>query len=157
MTFSVMTNIATMILCIAVLVQAVRLMRALDSVKNGALTDVVTSLDTATNEARRVLGKLTELLRGDVADTSRTLAEGRAMIEELAVMTGIANAIAERILDAAGASSRTLTPPAGSKAMPAPDTRRVNPPGPVSAPGEDPASARPARRARGAATPAVQA
>jgi hypothetical protein len=109
MTFAVAANIATMILCIAVLIQTVRLMRALDTVKSGALTDVVTALDRSTGEARRVLGKLTELLRGDVAVTSRTLGEGRAMIEELTVMTGIANAIAERIVDAAGASNHSAS------------------------------------------------
>lgn len=106
MTFAVVTNIATMILCIAVLIQTMRLMRALDTVKGGALTDVVGALDASTGEARRVLGKLTELLRGDVAVTARTLSEGKSMIEELAVMTGIANAIAERIVEAAGATNR---------------------------------------------------
>jgi hypothetical protein len=119
MTFAVSTNIATMILCIAVLIQTVRLMRALDTVKSGALTDVVTALDNSTGEARRVLGRLTELLRGDVAVTARTFGEGRAMIEELAVMTGIANAIAERIVDAAGASNQSARALVDAK-LPAP-------------------------------------
>lgn len=106
MTFAVVSNIVTMILCIAVLIQSVRLMRAFDTVKGGALTDVVGALDASTSEARRVLGKLTELLRGDLAVTARTIADGKAMIDELTVMTGIANAIAERIVDAASASNR---------------------------------------------------
>lgn len=109
MTFAVVCNIVTMILCIAVLVQSVRLMRAFDTVKGGALTDLVGALDASTNEARRVLGKLTELLRGDLAVTARTISEGKAMIDELTVMTGIANAIAERIVDAASASNRPAT------------------------------------------------
>jgi|APFEC2959095136_1045048.scaffolds.fasta_scaffold00060_41 hypothetical protein len=110
MTFSVLTNIATMILCIAVLIQTVRLMRALDAVKGGVLTDVVTALDTSTNQARQVLGNLTALLRCDVAETTRTLSDGKAMIEELAVMTGIANAVAERIVDAADVGKRDRIP-----------------------------------------------
>jgi ABC-type transporter Mla subunit MlaD len=125
MTFAVVTNIATMILCIAVLVQAVRLMRALDTVKGGALRDVVVALDSSTNEARRVLGKLTELLRGDVADTTRTLSEGKAMIEELTVMVGIANAIAERIVDAAGASNRGLPVSAVPKSISPPAAKAI--------------------------------
>ncbi|MBC7583231.1 MAG: hypothetical protein H7316_05725 [Tardiphaga sp.] len=107
MTFATVTNVATMILCIAVLIQAVRLMRALDTVKGGALTDVVRALEISTGEARNVLNKLSDLLRGDVAVTARTLNEGKSMIEELTVMTGIANAIAERIVEAAGSSNRT--------------------------------------------------
>ena len=106
MTFAVVTNLATMILCVAVLVQAVRLMRALDTIKGGALTEVVDTLERSTGEARRVLGNLGELLRGDVALTARTLSEGKAMLEELTVMTGIANAVAERIVEAAGATNR---------------------------------------------------
>lgn len=106
MTFATVTNVATMILCIAVLIQAVRLMRALDTVKGGALTDVVRALEISTGEARRVLDHLSDLLRGDVAVTARTLTEGKSMIEELTVMTGIANAIAERIVEAAGSANR---------------------------------------------------
>ena len=105
MTFATITNIATMILCIAVLIQTVRLMRMLATVKGGALTEMVKSLEVATAEARRVLSGLSALLRGDVAQTSRTLVEGKTMMEELTIMTGIANAIAERIVDAASASN----------------------------------------------------
>jgi hypothetical protein len=140
MTFAVSANIATMILCIAVLIQTVRLMRALDTVKSGALTDVVTALDRSTGEARRVLGKLTELLRGDVAVTSRTLGEGRAMIEELTVMTGIANAIAERIVDAAGASNHGARGAAATAAVSTVRKRRVNWPPSSAAPADDDAA-----------------
>jgi hypothetical protein len=105
MTFATMTNIATMILCIAVLIQTVRLMAMLATVKGGALTDMVKALDVATNEARQVMAGLSALLQTDVAQTSRTLIEGKTMVEELTIMTGIANAIAERIVDAASASN----------------------------------------------------
>lgn len=106
MSFATLTNVATMLFCIAVLIQTMRLMRCLDTVKGGALTDVIAALDTSTAEARRVLAHLTEILRTDVAATSQMIDQGKAMIEELSVMTGIADAIAERIVDAAGASNR---------------------------------------------------
>lgn len=110
MTFATMTNIATMILCIAVLIQTVRLMAMLATVKGGALTDMVKALDVATHEARQVMAGLSALLQTDVAQTSRTLIEGKTMVEELTIMTGIANAIAERIVDAASASNGPAGP-----------------------------------------------
>ena len=133
MTFATMTNIATMILCIAVLIQTVRLMTMLATVKDGALTDMVKALDVATSEARRVLAGLSALLQGDVAHTSRTLAEGKIMVEELTIMTGIANAIAERIVVAASASNipPAATPMVDAPAAPAapPRIRRARAPG----------------------------
>jgi hypothetical protein len=156
-TFAVVSNIVTMILCIAVLVQSVRLMRAFDTVKSGALTDVVGALDASTSEARRVLAKLTELLRGDLAITARTISEGKAMIDELTVMTGIANAIAERIVDAAGASNRPAI--AGAAPAPARRTKAVALEPPAATPAADPAppakAAAPARRSKARATGAV--
>lgn len=155
MTFAVSTNIATMILCIAVLIQTVRLMRALDTVKSGALTDVVTALDKSTGEARRVLGKMTDLMRGEVALTSRTLGEGRAMIEELTVMTGIANAIAERIVNAAGASNNGAAALQPAK-LAAPAKLRRERPAPVPE-GNAPAPPRASRAKRSRVQPAAAA
>jgi|GEM_PF-2657185 len=134
MTFAVVCNIVTMILCIAVLIQSVRLMRAFDTVKGGALTDVVGALDTSTIEARRVLGKLTELLRGDLAVTARTISEGKAMIDELTVMTGIANAIAERIVDAASASNRPATHTIGTHKAKRPRSADADEPAAIAPP-----------------------
>lgn len=102
MTIAVISDIATMLFCSAVLVQTVRLMRCLQVIRGGELTGVVKALDTSTMEARRVVGRLGELLNRDVATTARSLDEGKSMIEELTIMTGIANAIAERIVDASG-------------------------------------------------------
>lgn len=118
MTFATMTNIATMILCVAVLIQTVRLMGMLATVKGGALTEMVKSLEVATAEARRVLAGLSALLQGDVAKTSRTLVEGKTMMEELTIMTGIANAIAERIVEAASASNEPAKRAVDPVAMP---------------------------------------
>ena len=126
MTFATMTNIATMILCIAVLIQTVRLMALLATVKGGALTDMIKALNVATHEARQVMAGLSALLQTDVAQTSRTLVEGKTMVEELTIMTGIANAIAERIVDAASSSNglaRPADPQGEPKALPEADPR----------------------------------
>ena len=137
MTFATMTNIATMILCIAVLIQTVRLMTMLATVKGGALTDMVKALDVATHEARQVMAGLSALLQGDVAQTSRTLIEGKTMVEELTIMTGIANAIAERIVDAASASNGPAghaDPQADSQADPQAEPQPEAMPAPAAPP-----------------------
>jgi hypothetical protein len=148
MSFATVTNIATMILCIAVLIQAVRLMRALETVRGGALTEMIAALDVSTLEARRVLARLTELMRGDLATTSRTLVEGKAMVEELAIMTGIANAVAERIVDAASAAST-------ARAVALPEPAKPEPAEPVAVAEPLPKSRSRARRAPQPETPAA--
>lgn len=105
MNFATMTNIVTILFCLAVLVQSVRMMRSLQSVKEGALTDVVEALDRSTSEAREVLGDL-KLTLGECAANGRVVADGRDMAEELGVMIGIANATAERVVEAASAANR---------------------------------------------------
>ncbi|HEX8413717.1 MAG TPA: DUF6468 domain-containing protein [Sphingomicrobium sp.] len=110
MNFATLTNIATMAFCLAVLIQSVRMMRSLKAVKDGALTDVVGALDKSTAQARLVLGELKATL-GECAANGRLLSESREMAEELGVMIGIANASAERIIEAAananGATAET--------------------------------------------------
>lgn len=100
MSFATLTNIATMLFCMAVLVQSVRMMRSLKTVRDGALTEVVEALDRSTNQARKVLSELREILRGDASTIARTVVEGRAMTDELAIMIGVADVTAERIVDA---------------------------------------------------------
>ena len=106
MNFATLTNIATMAFCLAVLIQSVRMMRSLKAVKDGALTDVVGALDKSTAQARLVLGELKATL-GDCAANNRLLLESKEMAEELGVMIGIANASAERIMEAAGNANGT--------------------------------------------------
>lgn len=105
MSFAVITNIATMAFCLAVLVQSVRMMRALKTVKEGALVEVVGALDRSTTQARAVLGELRDTL-GQCSGSARVLIEGKDLAEELGVMIGIANAAAERIMDASRAARR---------------------------------------------------
>ena len=104
MSFEILTSVATMIFCSAVLVQSVRMMRSLRAVKDGALTEVVGALDKSTAQARVVLSELRETLH-DCATSARSLADAREIAEELSVMIGIANASAERIVEAAGAAN----------------------------------------------------
>lgn len=105
MNFAVLTNIATMALCLAVLVQSVRMMRSLKAVKDGALTDVVSALDQSTGHARSVLSELKSTLM-QCAANARVLDEGKNMAEELGVMIEIANNTAERLVEASGKANR---------------------------------------------------
>lgn len=111
MTFATLTNIVTMLFCIAVLVQSVRLMRLLRAVKNVEFANMLTALDTSTAQAKHVLGELRETLRVDCAANACVIATGTAMREELSVMSGIADAVAERIVDAVGKSNTARPAP----------------------------------------------
>ena len=99
MTFATLTNLILMLLCGAVLVQSVRMMRSFETVKKGGLKEMVDALDKATAQARHVLGDLKETLRNEGAANARSVAKGEEMREELTMMVGIANAMAERIVE----------------------------------------------------------
>ena len=118
MSFATLSNIATIMFCIAVLVQSVRMMRCLRDMKGDEFGAVVAALDAATAEARSVLADLRETLRTDCAANARVIASGTTMREELTVMTGIADAVAERLLEAVGKSSEARPKPA-ARATPA--------------------------------------
>ncbi|GHH23288.1 hypothetical protein GCM10008023_34080 [Sphingomonas glacialis] len=105
MTVSTFTDIVTMLFCSAVLVQSVRLIRCLRAVKGAGFAEMVAALDTATIQAKRVLADLRETLQIDCAANARVIASGEAMREELTVMAGIADAVAERIVEAVGKSN----------------------------------------------------
>jgi hypothetical protein len=105
MNFATVADLGTMILCAAVLVQSVRMMRSLKAVRGGAIVEVVTLLDRSTAEARMVLSELKTAL-GDCAGAAKALADGHAIADELTVMVGIANASADRMADAAHAARR---------------------------------------------------
>ncbi|MDB5671905.1 MAG: hypothetical protein JWO25_2864 [Alphaproteobacteria bacterium] len=116
MTFSVFTNFLVMMLCIAVLVQSVRMMRSLKAVKDGGLRDTVAALDNATREARAVLSELKKTLQTDCASNARTVIDGGKILEELTMMIGIGNSVAERILEASGKASKAPAKPASRAA-----------------------------------------
>ncbi|MEN3953239.1 hypothetical protein [Iodidimonas sp. SYSU 1G8] len=110
MSYAVITNVFTMLLCGAVLIQSARLMRNLKALREAGLRDMVDSLDRSTAEARGVLGRLKEVLSHELAESNRTVAEGLEMREELTIMVGIANAVAERIVEAANVTARAALP-----------------------------------------------
>lgn len=100
MNFALLANVLTIILCLAVLVQSVRMMRSLRTVKDGALTEVVTALEKATTGARAVLSEMKATLGTDCAQHARLVDQARELRDELSVMTGIADAACERIINA---------------------------------------------------------
>lgn len=112
MTFATFTNLVLMVLCGAVLVQSLRMTRALNLIRNSDLKEMIESLCKASAEAQTVLTRLKGVLDTDAAAHSRTVARGEAMLTELTLMVDIANAAAERIVDVA----ETHRPAAPAKA-----------------------------------------
>lgn len=137
MTFATFTNLVLMVLCSAVLVQSLRMTRALNLIRNSDLKDMIEGLCTASAEAQIVLTRLKGVLNTDAATHTRTVARGEAMLTELTLMVDIANAAAERIVDVA--ESHRPAPPA----EPAPAV----PPAAKVAPKKRKAAPRPGRAA----------
>jgi hypothetical protein len=116
------------ILCVGVMVQTVRLMRRLALIADGRLGEAVGALDSATREARTVLSGLRQALGGDGAAVAREVMAARALSEELRVMIGIADAMAERL---SGAGSAEVPAPEMPPPPPAPKrTRKAKAPAP---------------------------
>lgn len=99
MTYAIMSQLLLGILCVGVMVQTVRLMRRLALIADGRLGEAVGALDSATREARTVLSGLRQALGGDGAAVAREVMAARALSEELRVMIGIADAMAERLAE----------------------------------------------------------
>jgi len=116
MTFASFTNIIVALLCAAVVLQSVRMMRNIQAMKSGDLADTIKSLDRATLQARTVLGDLKEVLRTDGAAYARNIASGEELRDELSVMVGIGNAVADRIMEAASATGERRETPAEAPA-----------------------------------------
>ena len=100
MSLALMSQLITILLCIGVIVQATRMMRELKAVTNGDMSAVVTGLDRATLQASAVLADLKRTLGTDGAALAQALADGQELQEELTMLIGIANSMAERLVDA---------------------------------------------------------
>jgi chemotaxis regulatin CheY-phosphate phosphatase CheZ len=100
MSIALLANVLTIILCMAVLVQSVRMMKSLRTVKDGALTQVVEALQIATVQARAVLSDMKHTLGTDCARHAQLVERARELRDELSLMTGIADSAAERIVNA---------------------------------------------------------
>lgn len=101
MSFATVSDLALGLLCVAVLVQNLRVMRNFQAIRSGDLGATVQSLDRATAQARAVLADLKQILATDGAANARAIASGESLRDELSVMVGIGNAVAERIMEAA--------------------------------------------------------
>ena len=127
MSFTVFTNLITVLFCIAVLVQSVRMMRSLKQVREGQLDRTVGALDTATTKAQAVLSELKQTLTTEGAANARTLGDAREVREELNVMIGIANAMAERLIEAASTGARQEAAVVSAQAKKTKATRPARP------------------------------
>ncbi len=131
MTFAGFTNLVVAAMCLAVILQSVRMIRNIRAVQTGDLGDTIKSLDRATAQARAVLAELKDVLLTDGAANARSIATGEILRDELSVMVGIGNAVADRIMEAASAGDRRKqAEPATSKvadaksSIPQPSTKR---------------------------------
>lgn len=111
MSLTLVTNLVVMILCAAVLVQSVRMMRSFKVVRDTSMKQTVETLDHATARARHVLADMKELLAKDCAANARVIAEGKEILDELSVMIGIGNSVAERIVEASGRAHAPVAEP----------------------------------------------
>lgn len=113
MNVTIMSQLLLAILCGGVIVQTVRLMQRLRMVADGRLGEAVAALDAATREARNVLSGLRQALGGDGAAVAREVMAARELSEELRVMIGIADAMAERLSGAGSVEAPTpeMPPP----------------------------------------------
>lgn len=108
MTFATMSNLATVMLCVALIVQCRRMMRSLAAFKTADLAGTVNALTSATAEAQQVLADLRDELRNHAQPTLRGLADARQISDELNLMIGIADASADRLLRSGRGQERDL-------------------------------------------------
>lgn len=115
MTFVTFSNAITMLLCVAVIVQTLRLGRSIGDLRSASLSDSVKQLERATGQAKMVLGELKTLLATDVMAQSRGATSGEELRDELSVMIGIGNSVADRIMEAVAAQNEAKATETASK------------------------------------------
>lgn len=101
MTFATVTNAALVTSCLTVLVQSWRMERRMKVFRETKLSEGVLQLDHATERARAVLGELKRLFATEGVAQAKAFSTAEELREELTMMVGIGNAVAERIMDAA--------------------------------------------------------
>lgn len=124
MNFMLTSNLLTIILCIGVIVQSGRMMQRLRLVSDGQMGAIVAALDRATSQASTVLAGLRSTLSIDGAAVARDVAEARDLKEELAVLIGIANAMADRLAEGSGRMSEAAAQENTADPAIAPETLR---------------------------------
>jgi ABC-type transporter Mla subunit MlaD len=121
MSMSVISNIVTAMLCIAVLVQSIRLMRGIQAVRKTDISAMVGAMEKATAEARHVLTDIKETITGPVANTAELIRKGDDMREELSTLISIADAMAERL----ASLPKTVAQPVADTPVQAPQVQAV--------------------------------
>ena len=106
MNFVACTNIATALFCAAVLIQSVRMMRSLKAMRNAPLSDVVAALDASTERAKTVLSEMKTMLSHGIAANGRCSEDARKLSDELRIIIEIADAAADRIVEATSAANQ---------------------------------------------------
>jgi hypothetical protein len=101
MTFVTFINVIMMLLCVAVIFQTLRMAKGIRDLRSASLADSVTQLERATGQAKAVLTELKTVLATEVVAQGRAVAASEALRDELSVMVGVGNAVAERIMEAA--------------------------------------------------------
>lgn len=101
MTVATAINLALVLMCLLVMVQAIRMDRRIRALRDGHLDQAVEKLDNATHQARLVLADLKRVLSTDAAAQGEIIHAARELRDELSVMVGVGNSVAERIVDAA--------------------------------------------------------
>lgn len=115
MTFVTFSNAMVMLLCVAVIVQTLRVSKSIRDLRAISLNDSVAQLERATGQARAVLGELRTLLANEAVAQSRGAANSEALRDELAVMVGIGNSVADRIMEAVAAQNEVKAEEAAAK------------------------------------------
>lgn len=100
MSIAIAVNLLTILLCSAVLVQCWRMTRALDRFRAADFPATVAALEAATGEAEAVLHRIRSVLASEAEPKLGAIAKAAEAADELGVMIGIANASADRLLDA---------------------------------------------------------
>ena len=106
MNFVACTNIATALFCAAVLIQSVRMMRSLKAMRHAPLSDVVAALDASTERAKTVLSEMKTMLSHGIAANGRCSEDARKLSDELRIIIEIADAAADRIVEATSAANQ---------------------------------------------------
>jgi hypothetical protein len=108
MTFATITNLVLGALCVIVVIQSLRMVRGVQEIRSLSLDESVAQLDRATDRAQMVLTELKRALESATTAQNRAIVDGEALRDELSVMVGIGNAVAERIMEAAEAQNPKL-------------------------------------------------
>ncbi|WP_313433913.1 DUF6468 domain-containing protein [Novosphingobium sp.] len=101
MTFATTINAVLILVCLSVLVQSARMSRRLRTLRDTQLAEGVAQMERATGQARIVLGDLKRVLSTDGQAQATAIAAAEEIRDELTLMVGIGNAVADRIMEAA--------------------------------------------------------